>query len=488
MGTREYKLWAHQIDAVEKSLKSDSYAFFMDPGVGKTATTIRSICERMNMLQRYHKVLIFAPPVVLSNWRREFKVFSEIDPSQVVVVYGPGKARAKLIEETKSKILITNYESLLMKEVFEALKKWAPDVIVFDESHRIKNPQASRTKKAIELADKAKHKYLLTGTPILNSPMDLFAQFRALDGGDTFGKNFFIFRAKYFYDKNAGMPKHMHFPDWRLRPGSLDLFNLIIHRKGSIARKAECLELPPLVKKRIEVELSPAQKRAYEEMKEDFITFFEGGASVAQLAITKALRLQQILSGFIRIDNGDTQVDAPFEDNPRATALKEILSNILESTEEKVIIWAVFKQNYKDIAHVCNELNAKFVELHGEVSGKNRDESVNSFNDDPNVRVLIGHPGSGGIGVNLVAASYSIFYSRSFSLEFDIQAEARNYRGGSERHSSITRIDLVAADTLDDIILRRLASKQQITEHVLKNIVEELKGNERSNEYQIQQS
>jgi SNF2 family DNA or RNA helicase len=472
---KEFTLWAHQRTGIARSLESDTFAFFFDAGTGKSCTTIRSICERMNIERRYFKTLIFAPPVVLTNWKCEFKTFSDIDQAKIEVLYGPGKERALTLAKKSPLIAITNYESLLMKDVFEAIKKWAPECIVFDESHRIKNPQASRTKKAIELADTARFKYLLTGTPVLNTPMDLFAQFRAMDGGATFGKNFFTFRAKYFYDKNAHMPRHIHFPNWVLRPESLDIFNLIIHRKGMVAKKAECLDLPPLIKKTIEVELSPEQRRAYEAMKKEFIAFFENGAAVAQLAITKALRLQQILSGFARIDTGSEQIDQPFKDNPRATALEEILEDLLENPESKVIVWAVFKQNYKDIAEVCKRLKVKFVELHGEVSGKKRDEAVDSFNKNPETRVLIGHPGSAGIGVNLIAASTSIFYSRGFSLEFDIQAEARNYRGGSERHASITRIDLVAPNTLDAQILERLSQKQQITDHVLKDIVRELK-------------
>jgi SNF2 family DNA or RNA helicase len=86
--------------------------------------------------------------------------------------------------------------------------------------------------------------------------------------------------------------------------------------------------------------------------------------------------------------------------------------------------------------------------------------------------VLIGHPGSGGIGVNLTASSVSIFYSRGFSLEHDIQAEARNYRGGSERHDKITRIDLVAPGTIDEEVVRKLHAKQTISDVILKGMLD----------------
>jgi SNF2 family DNA or RNA helicase len=134
-------------------------------------------------------------------------------------------------------------------------------------------------------------------------------------------------------------------------------------------------------------------------------------------------------------------------------------------------VWAVFKENYAAIRQVCNDLELQFVEVHGDVSAKAKQDAVKRFDSDPACRVLVGHPGSGGIGVNLVAASYSIFYSRGFSLEFDLQAEARNFRGGSERHETIVRIDLVAPGTIDEQVMQALAAKQAVGETLVRGMV-----------------
>jgi hypothetical protein len=103
---------------------------------------------------------------------------------------------------------------------------------------------------------------------------------------------------------------------------------------------------------------------------------------------------------------------------------------------------------------------------------------VELYNNDPSCRVCIGHPGSGGIGINLVnklsTQSYSIFYSRNFSLEYDIQAEARNYRGGSEHYEKITRIDLVATGTIDEQIMACLRDKKVISAQILQDLKEDL--------------
>jgi SNF2 family DNA or RNA helicase len=302
--------------------------------------------------------------------------------------------------------------------------------------------------------------------------MDIYMEFRVLDGGATFGKNFFQFRAKYFYDKNSGMPAHVHFPNWQLKPMALEAFNSILHKRSAVARKEDCLTLPPLVRKRVEVALSPLQAKAYESMKKDFIAFFDKGASVAQLAITKALRLQQIVSGFVKMDDG---AYFSFEDNPRIKALEGVLEEIFEAGQ-KVIIWSVFKENYAQIRRLLASMKVKYVELHGEVGEKQRQQNIDEFNAENDTMALVGHPGSGGIGANLTSASYSVYFSRGFSLEFDLQSQARNHRGGSERHKKITRIDLVAPETIDDLILERLSNKQAISDRVLGEIVEKLRG------------
>lgn len=211
--------------------------------------------------------------------------------------------------------------------------------------------------------------------------------------------------------------------------------------------------------------MTPMQKAHYDEMKKHFITYVNDKACVGQLAVTKGLRLQQIASGYIKCDD-DTIVE--LKDTPREKALEELLIEL--TPNHKVIVWSVFHQNYKQIARVCNKLGVKYVECHGKISAKGKHESVRVFNEDASVKVFIGHPGAGGLGINLTVSSYSIFYSRNFSLEQDTQAEARNHRAGSEIHESVTRIDIVATGTIDEHIEKALASKMKIGEDVLKKI------------------
>jgi SNF2 family DNA or RNA helicase len=119
------------------------------------------------------------------------------------------------------------------------------------------------------------------------------------------------------------------------------------------------------------------------------------------------------------------------------------------------------------IARRLEKMGVKFTTLTGEQNHKEKDEAMDSFRKDSSVRVMIANQAAGGVGVNLVEADYAVYFSKNFSLKDDLQSEARNYRGGSNIHEKVTRIDIVCRDTIDDVIAEALASKQDISNKVL---------------------
>jgi len=458
------QLWEHQKEAIQRACEVDNFALLFEAGTGKSATLINILRQKFARENNIFNTLILCPTVVCDNWKAEWLKFSKIHSDDLEVLLGPEKKRIDILKKTSARILITNYQSLLMQELFSALKNWGLRCIVADESHRLKTPNSKTTKKAVELADATKYKYILTGTPVLQNLMDIYSQFKFLDGGETFGRNFNSFKNNYFYNANASAPSHVTWPKWVVRPNAEKEVNEKIFKKAMYVEKSKCLDLPPLIKQKIYVDMSLDQTRLYKEMKKNFITYLEGGACVAPIALTKALRLMQIASGFIKLETGE---DKSFKENSKAVALKELLSDLC--VNNKVIVWAAFKENYHTISSVCRDLGLNYVEVHGEA--KNRTLSINTFQENKDCKILIGNQGAGGIGINLTAASYAIYFSRDFSLEHDVQSEARNYRGGSEIHKKITRIDLVSKDTIEDDILEALSSKQAISDSVLKGFV-----------------
>lgn len=459
-------LWAHQHQAIERAKDMPAFALFFEAGTGKTRTTIELIKQKCAVQGRTLRTLVLTPTVVTYNWKKEFAKYSNIPNDQVIVLHGSGQDRLRQLERTPSYfVVVCNYESLLMDGVFNALKNWAPEIVVADESHRIKNPRAQRTKRAIAVSTMAQYRYILSGTPILQNQADLFAQYMFLDHGATLGKNFFTFRNLWFTDKNAELRKRnklVTWPNWVPKKAKEEDFQKKILSLAMSVKKSECLDLPPLIKTQLEVELSPEQKKAYKQMKDDYITFINSTAFTAQLAVTKAMRLQQIVSGFVM---GEDEKIHVFENTPREKALLELLEDITPS--EKVLVWACWRANHESLRRLLTKNGIEFRELLGDSSATARDRAIQDFREDESVRVLIGSQAAAGIGINLVEASHSIYYSRGFSLEHDIQSEARNYRGGSEVHAKVTRIDLVAPGTIDESITDALLRKQEISESII---------------------
>lgn len=467
----ESPLWKHQVVGIQKAEVFQDFGLLWEQGVGKSRGMIEIMRRRFAKAQRLQRTLILCPVIVCENWKREIQVYSKILPQSVEVLRGTGAKRlaqlTKIVESGQPRIIITNYETMQMQPVLRLLHHWGPEMLICDESQRCKNPDSKRAKAVVTLADISEQNFILTGTPILNSPMDLFMQFRILDRGKTFGKNFFSFRGAYFEDKNARFKgKQSYFPDWQLTSKASFDIHARVNAIAMRVLKKDCLDLPPFVRQVVNAELSPQQAKAYKEMLQEYITFLqsidgEPVAVKANLAIVKALRLQQIVSGFVKDETGVIHR----LDSPRTKVLEELLEDL--APNHKVIVWATFKENYLMIKEVCERLNLKYSQIHGDIPQAHREFEMESFRKDPAIRVMIANQGAAGIGVNLVEASYAIYFSKSFRLEDDLQSEARNYRGGSEVHEKITRIDIITPGTIDELISEALANKQRVSDQIL---------------------
>lgn len=490
------ELWAHQRQAITNAFNVHNYALFFEMGTGKTRTVIEIMRAIYNSQGRVHRTLIYTLPLPVPQWREEWLKYTAINKNKITLLQGPGPKRLKLflktIEANPDQIFITNWEALLMKPLFQAMQAWRPEVIVFDESHKAKSHKSKRSKAAFEMANPRDwitkkplpkpNTYILTGSPVLKDTLDLFQQMKILDGGRTFGQNYFAFRAQYFRDRNAGMPEDIAFPDWEIMTEEKDGFDALAaiqSKLGAISMRVEkkdCLDLPPEVSVPIKVAMSKEQQRLYDEMQDDLITYYRSKAVVATMALTKALRLMQIASGFVAAQTpgeDDGRVELDLGDTPKLLALHDLVEQIVVEGQGKVLIWAVFKHNYGQIRQVCDGLGVKYVEVHGGISEPQKIKNVKAFQEDPAVKVFIGHPGSGGVGLNLTVAGYSIFYSRNFSLEHFLQARARNHRGGSTEagHTSITHYDLICEGTIEEDVVSSLNEKQVISDRVLSTIV-----------------
>lgn len=469
------KPYNHQIDAVLRSDTQKDMALLWEMGTGKTGGMINILRRIFNNKRRMMRTLIVTPLVTVHNWKNEFGIHSNIAETDVVAVVSKGK-KERIIHLTGSlskggvlsipKIVIINYDALRTKEIFDILYEWRPEILVCDESHYLKNPSAAISKIMVKFADAAQRRFIMTGSPILNNVKDIYWQYRILDGGETFGKSLQVFMSKFTIDKNAGFRgKQGYFPLYVPNPATYSELNKLIYKKATRILKSECLDLPPLITKYEYVELSEQQLKHYKEMKRDFITFVEGAntkdAMTANIAAVKALRLMQIASGYLSTDNGEF----PIGDNPKIERTGELLADLVPNN--KVIIWCCFKNNYIVLSELCKKMKIPYVLLTGEQSLDQKNASVQAFQKDPNVRVIIANRRAGGIGINLTAASYSIVFSRNFSLGEELQSESRNHRGGSEIHEQIVKIELCAKDTIEEAVIEALNNKQDVSKKII---------------------
>ena len=435
-------------------------------GTGKTTSAIAWLRAKYNVNKAVLPTLIVSPVATLYNWLEEIERNA---PSKVfdsaIVLEGSEKKRVERIRDSGAKIFITNPEALDMANVALALRSQAPRCAVIDEAHRFKNPKSKRLGALLSITDSVEHRMILTGTPILNSYLDIFALWRILDRGETFGLNFFVFRERYFRDANVawkGKPKY--FPNYVPKPGIDVEISAMIDRKASRLKKVDCLTLPPLVKMIEKVELSPEQVRVYRQMEAELIAEVREGVCAASNALTRVLRMLQILSGYVQVETeSNEKIAVLLKSNPRLARLAELLEEL--TPNHKVIVWCTFQENYRAIARLLKEFHIPFSELTGQT--KDRQAEIDRFQKDSTCRVMISNPQAGGVGVNLTAASYAIYYSRGYSLGDRLQSEARNHRGGSEMHEKITLIDLVAPGTLDEDVLAALLRKENFSDSIL---------------------
>lgn len=452
-------LWNHQRQAIEKA--GNRFALFFDPGCGKSRTVIEIYKKQPG---NPRKAIIFAPLNVCRNWQNELKEYLDL-PYRVYLCAGQTKLKkiktlqdfAKDFSVLENIILICNIEALRSGEYRELMSMSRADFVTLDESHNFKTPNSLQTKGLFHLLDslKPEYLYLLTGTPAPQGDIDLWSTFRLL--GKT-KDSFFLWRRKHFVDKNERRRgQRNYWPEYVVTPAAKEQFKKTLEECSLSANKNEVLDLPELIRTSLYTEMSPAQKRHYETMKEYLFAIDEKGNELnASNFLARTLRLQQILAGFLG--------DVPIAGCSRLDVLRDAIDL---TAGKQFLVWTIFKPTYDAIAKKLEGLGIKnYGFLTGEQTAEERYDFINAFQAG-DLRALICNPKAGGVGVNLTAASFSIHYTRGFSLTDDLQAEARNYRGGSEIHERITRIDIVTENSIDEEIVKALKEKKSVQDFIL---------------------
>ena len=467
------KPYEHQKDILEKSWDRPAYALFLEMGTGKSKVAIDNAAMLFDK-GWVNAVLVVAPKGVYDNWvQKEIPAHLPDEIPRTVVRWQPNFTKTfmkdldQILGPDKKEedlcFFVMNVEALStskgMAFATNFLRKNPKNLMIVDESTTIKNRRAQRTKNIVKAGRLAKYKRILTGSPITKSPMDLFSQCQFLSPKALNFENYYAFQGRYAVIVNRKLG-HRQFQDI-VGYRRLDELNEKLETFSSRVLKEDCLDLPPKTYLRREVPLTEEQQKAYVQMKKLALAQLDTGelASTASV-LTQIMRLQQIVSGFLRLDDGQLR-------ELKSNRIGELM-DVIDESQGKIIIWATWTA---DIKRIMAELSKKFGEdscaaYFGETLQEERQRIVEKFQDPSSpLRFFVGQPKTGGFGITLTEAKNVVYYSNSYDLEIRLQSEDRAHRIGQE--SKVTYIDLVSPKTIDEKVLQALKDKVNIAEKVL---------------------
>jgi len=362
--------------------------------------------------------------------------------------------------ESALHILVMNVEALSTDKGVKFANKFINShkaLMAIDESTTIKTPTAKRTKNIIGIGQHAKYKRIMTGSPITKNPLDLYTQCEFLDPWLLDFSSYYAFRNRYAEMKTM----HVHGRSIQVVDKFQNLGELSDTVKQFSYRvlKEDCLDLPPKVFIKRHVALTPDQQRVYKQMKDQALAILNGKVTTTMTVLTQLMRLHQITCGYVTADDGTVQA-------VESNRLNELMS-ILEDTDGKVIIWANYQMSVSDIMKALTKKYGanSFVHYYGLTPQEDRQDNIRKFQNDPECRFIIGTPQTGGYGITLTQANTVIYYSNSYDLEKRLQSEDRAHRIGQKK--TVTYIDLISEDTVDEKIVKALRDKINIASEVM---------------------
>jgi SNF2 family DNA or RNA helicase len=475
--------YAHQIDAWKISRDRTSYAYFAEMGTGKTLMVLMN-ATYLYKQGKIDSLVVIAPKGVYRNWaENEIPEHISRDFPVTIGVWSSYEKKTdrdalkRLLSSNNTlQVLIINIEAINSERAANFLVDFMKPrrcLLVIDESTTCKNPQAKRTKIAINIGKFAIYRRICSGSPMPNGPLDLYSQTEFLQRNLLGFTNFFAFRNRFAVmqeQKFGGQQSFKRVVGYR----DLDALKALMRKFSFIIKKADCLDLPPKVYQTVDIAMGPRQTEAYNQMVNDAFIQLSGGAAVtAQMVITQLLRLHQIACGFMKPDFMD---EVPFgEPNERLNTLLDLL----DQAPGKVIIWANYRYNIKQIIDAISEKYGadSVVSYFGDTTGDERQYAKKAFQDPKSpVKYMVSNPDTGKWGNTWTQATTVIYYSNSYNLEARDQSEDRAHRIGQlgaihapGEEPSVLYIDLRVRNTVDDKIVKVLRAKKKLTDEIVES-------------------
>jgi SNF2 family DNA or RNA helicase len=441
--TRPYK---HQLVAFKRALKQHYLAVLWEPRLGKSKLIIDWACAE-HLRGNVNRVLIVCPLSVIGVWEEEFATHSPA-PYRIHVL-GLNDVRIPW-SETKLNICIVNYDRAWRRK--RVLQQWHPDMVVADESHRLKRPGARRS-LYMRSWKKAKYRAILTGTVTTKSYLDVFGQWAFLNN-KQFGNKVDDFRQRYLI-LGGFMKKQIK--GYR----NFDELKGKIKQDSTIRREADVFDMPPTIEQRIPVLLGNEAMRAYQKMEyELFLELKRGEISDAKNIAVKLLRLQQITGGWIKSDEGNLHQIS----DDKLRSCQERLEN-LWNDDERVVVFARFLPEVRALSRFGIRSRVNTYSLSGATRREERDVRRRKFEAKAGPSLFVSQIQTGGLGISLAAAAEVIFYSVTYSYDDYYQA-SRRIRGPKQTRTMRYQ-HLVVPNSVDIDIYSNLRMKQGLLDSIM---------------------
>ena len=405
------------------------------------------------------RVLVVAPTSVCSVWPHDINDFANFK-TRVGVLLGTKDKRLRELDAVSNhpikalKICVINYESVWRDDIFSSIVKFAPDMVIADESQRIKTHDAQQSKGMHKLGDIAKYKLILSGTPVQNNAIDIFSQYRFLDPS-VFGINFYAFRNRYAIMGGFSNKQIIGYRD----------LDKLIKKEYSIAyrvTKAEALDLPEQTFITRHIPLEGKSKNLYDRIKKDSFAELESGGQIsAPTVLTKLLRLQQFTGGFIQPDEGKPE----YVFDGKLNALEDIIDDYVIGEDKKLVIFCRFRPEIDLITKLIQKKKIGFMSIYGDVKLEERGAIVEDFQKNPTTKIALLNIACAGLGITLTAADTAVYYSVGWNYAEFSQSLARIHRIGQK--NVCTYIHLVVEKTVDERVYKALEKKEDLAKTVV---------------------
>lgn len=443
----------HQVRAFGFASTIDASALLMEQGTAKTYVAIAMIYHRM-IHNGVRKVVVVTPKSVLPIWPKELAKHADFEYTVDRVPKNPHtplrfSVTLEQVFGNGVQILMINYDKMVSRK--KDIIKWEPDMVILDESHRIKTRRVKRSKACHMLGREVQYKLILTGTLLGQQLVDAFSQYLFLDS-NVFGRNWKNFEEKHL--KMGGF-KGKVIKGYK----DIDLFAKELHSIAFRCTKEDCLDLPDQIDENLYIEPDPTTKKIYNELDLDFITDIGGEELSVDLVISKMIKLRQITGGLVRVDDGQLATVS----NRKLSVLEDFI--LCHTFKRKMVIVCSFTHEIQLVKDLCVRRNHGFLILNGQTPEHERENIEKLFTEDFSIDILIMQVDTGGEGLDFTAADTMVFYSPTFSMIKYYQVKARVHRIG--QFNPVTYYHLLMEGTIDEDILNFIQEYGDITSQVL---------------------